>query len=134
MKLVDVTALPARNDAPLTVLQEVDGHSARLVLAGEVDLATSTILRDALRGIAAANPEELIFDFSRLDFLSAAGAVSIVTEIRRRRPSRTVIVSDDASVCRSLTLLGAGAGIEIFATLSEARAELSEARGELRVC
>lgn len=134
MKLVDVTTQPARNDAPLTVLQEVDGHSARLVLAGEVDLATSTILREALRGIADADPDELILDFSRLDFLSAAGAVSIVTEIRRRRPARTVIVSDDPSVCRSLTLLGAGAGIEIFSTLSEARAELSSARGALRVC
>ncbi|GGG20110.1 hypothetical protein GCM10007304_37500 [Rhodococcoides trifolii] len=134
MKLVDVTTQPARNDAPLTVLEDMDGHTARLVLSGEVDLATSTILRSALYGIADANPDELIFDFSRLEFLSAAGAVAIVTEIRRRRPARTVIVSNDPSVSRSLTLLGAGAGIEIFPTLAEARAALSSVRGALRVC
>ena len=56
-----------------------------LVLAGELDLFTTSLVRDALDEIDRNRPPRLVIDLSELSFIDCAGVHLIVSEYRRAR-------------------------------------------------
>jgi len=54
-----------------------------LILSGELDIASAGALEATVASITAKNPEQLIFDLSRLRFMDSAGIAVLVDAARK---------------------------------------------------
>lgn len=60
--------------SPLQIDVSADGVVVTVIVAGELDITTATVLSQRLLEIGAARPERLVLDLSGLVFVDVAGA------------------------------------------------------------
>jgi anti-sigma B factor antagonist len=105
------------------VERRADG--AVVVAEGEIDMATSPTLREALREPAAAEAAALVLDLRAVSFMDSSGLGIIVGQHKRARErgSRFAVAVDGAeNVERILSLSGLTEVLEIVAHPEEALA------------
>jgi anti-anti-sigma factor len=73
----------------LRVSVVLDGDSAIIGLDGELDVASQSVLADALRDVERHGPRRLVVDAERLTFLDAAGLHPLLA-VQERMPAATV--------------------------------------------
>lgn len=90
----------------LTVEVSPDGH--RIVLGGELDMATVGLVSAALDA-AIAREANVVLDLAQLEFVDSTGIAAIVranTALRARGCSLTLLVAPGGTVARVLDLTG----------------------------
>jgi anti-anti-sigma factor len=67
----------AVHDLVLDVRREDDGH--RLVLSGELDLASADTLADAVSKLCADGSKQIVLDIGKLEFIDSTGLRAILS-------------------------------------------------------
>ena len=80
----------------------------RLVVAGEIDLATAPNLETSLRWFSGTSDREVVVDASRITFLDSSGlAVLVAVALDMALAGKQLVVRDPSpSVCRVLDITG----------------------------
>jgi anti-sigma B factor antagonist len=87
--------MPSTYDSPLCVSRSDDGRVVRLVLSGELDIATAASLELELQAAEARCPPVLVLDLGQLNFMGVSGLRSILGAARRaRRDGRHFVVTN----------------------------------------
>src|SRR6476469_381220 len=80
---------------PLRVQRSDDGRIVRLMLSGELDMATAASLELELQTAEARRPPMLVLDLAQLKFMGVSGLRSILDAARRaRRDGRQFVVTN----------------------------------------
>ena len=81
--------------SPFRVSRSDDGRVVRLMLSGELDMATAASLELELQSAEATRPPMLVLDLEQLRFMGVSGLRSILDAARRaRRDGRQFIVTN----------------------------------------
>jgi anti-sigma B factor antagonist len=87
--------MPSTAASPLHVSRSDDGRIVRLMLSGELDMASATSLELELTVVEARRPPVLVLDLSELQFMGVSGLRTILDAARRaRRESRQLVVTN----------------------------------------
>jgi anti-sigma B factor antagonist len=87
--------MPSTDVTPLRVHRSDDGRIVRLMLSGELDMATAASLELELLSAEAAQPPVLVVDLENLTFMGVSGLRSILDAARRaRRDGRHFVVTN----------------------------------------
>ena len=70
---------------PLLLELRLDDDDPVLVAAGEIDVATSPLLRAELAGLLARNPDRVTLDFAEVSFIDSSGLGVLVGALKRVR-------------------------------------------------
>ena len=90
----------------------VDVHrledSARVVVAGELDIATAPQLQDAIDGILRDRVDEVVLDLRELEFLDSTGIALVVgiDRVARRDGLAFAVVRGGPQIQRVFTIAG----------------------------
>jgi anti-anti-sigma factor len=94
---------------PLELRIDNDGGSPRVIVAGELDLATAEQLEAQLKQVESAGPETLVLDLRELEFMDSTGlrAVIAADTRARERGGKLVVVRapDDVDRVFRITLM-----------------------------
>jgi anti-sigma B factor antagonist len=97
-------------------------------VSGNVDMLSAPWLTEAIESALAKNPEGLIVDLSRVEFLGSAGiSVLMSAHGRMGESGRFAVVADGPATHRPLTLLGLNEIISLHRTLDGALSTLADA-------
>jgi anti-sigma B factor antagonist len=101
--------------SPFDVTIEESGDAAYVTLRGELDISTAGPLEDNLQRVEAGEPELLVIDLSRLDFMDSTGLRLLISADQRAREAgrRLVLVRGNDIVQRVLRLTGLDERLEI---------------------
>lgn len=87
--------MPSNYASPLRVSCSDDGRVVRLMLIGELDIATAASLELELQTVEARRPSVLVLDLAQLRFMGVSGLRSILDAARRaRREGRHLVVTN----------------------------------------
>jgi anti-sigma B factor antagonist len=87
--------MPSTDVTPLHVHRSDDGRVVRLMLSGELDMATAATLELELQTAEATRPPVLVLDLGELKFMGVSGLRSILDAARRaRRDGRHFVVTN----------------------------------------
>ena len=87
--------MAATHVSPFRVSRSDDGRVVRLMLSGELDMATAASLELELQSAEAAQPPVLVLDLGELEFMGVSGLRSILDAARRaRRDGRHFVVTN----------------------------------------
>src|SRR5438874_7491754 len=87
--------MPSNAASPLSVSRSDDGRVVRLILSGELDIATAASLELELQTAEARRPPVLVLDLGQLRFMGVSGLRSILDAARRARgEGRHCVVTD----------------------------------------
>jgi anti-sigma B factor antagonist len=114
-------------NAPLDVKVEHGDVAARVVVAGEVDLATADRLREGLRS-ALGSDRPVIVDLSDCNFIDSIGLSVLIDAAHRAERSGRVelgIASPSASVRRLIELTQLESLIPVFDSTADAAASFA---------
>jgi anti-sigma B factor antagonist len=102
----------ARNEPGATII----------AISGELDLASSPALEEALRRALASGPELVVVDLRELEFMDSTGLSVIVKaqQATRRAGRRMCLVKGPPQVQRLLSLTGVAERIELVEAPGEA--------------
>jgi anti-anti-sigma factor len=91
---------------PLETRTEHDHGAPRLVVSGELDLASAEVLEASLKDLESSEPEVLVLDLRELEFMDSTGLrVVIAADARaRERGGRLVVVRAPEEVDRVFKL------------------------------
>jgi len=91
---------------PLELRTEHDQGAPRLVISGELDLASAEKLESSLKQLEAGEPEVLVLDLRELEFMDSTGlrAVIAADSRARERGARLVVVRAPGEVDRVFRL------------------------------
>jgi anti-anti-sigma factor len=91
---------------PLELRTEHDSGTPRLVVSGELDLASSEELEAHLKQLESAEPDLLVLDLRELEFMDSTGLRAVIAaDVRaRERGARLVIVRAREEVDRVFRL------------------------------
>jgi anti-sigma B factor antagonist len=70
---------------PGLVLRRLDGNERVLEVAGEIDVATSPVLRSELSDLLGDAPASVTLDFSQVSFIDSSGLGVLVGALKRLR-------------------------------------------------
>ena len=89
-------------DPPLRVTTEPRGDGVHLILSGELDIASSPVIEDALRDAEEQGPPLIIIDLRGLQFMDSTGLRTILGADARAREAnrRFVVVQGDENIQR----------------------------------
>jgi anti-sigma B factor antagonist len=95
-------------DSRLDVQDVAAGAEHRLVLTGEVDIATAAGVEEAARGICAGRLERLVIDLRKVTFLDSSGLAVIlrVYNLCRARGLELGLIPGPAQTQRVFELTG----------------------------
>lgn len=97
-------------------------------VSGNVDMLSAPWLTDAIESALAKNPNGLVVDLSRVDFLGSAGiSVLMAAHGKMGDSGRFAVVADGPATHRPLTLLGLNEIISLHRTLDDAVSKLADA-------
>jgi anti-sigma B factor antagonist len=87
--------MPSNHASPFRVSRSDDGRIVRLMLSGELDIATAASLELELQIVEARCPPVLVLDLGQLRFMGVSGLRSILDAARRaRREGRHFVVTN----------------------------------------
>jgi anti-sigma B factor antagonist len=104
-----VRARDAVDGAPhLELRDEADGPRHVLVLSGELDMASSPVLEDAVRAICTDSAETLTVDLSGLTFMDSTGlrVVLLAKELCESHHCELLVVPGPAQIQRLFEVTG----------------------------
>ena len=98
---------------------EQAGEATVLAVSGELDLASSATLEEAIA--RAGGPSLLVLDLRAVDFMDSSGLAVLVKAHQRTQEAgqRFGVINDSAQVQRLLTLTGVDERINVAASLDE---------------
>ena len=97
------------------------GRAVVLTVAGEVDMLTAPKLTEAIQAALAAQPEALVIDLSKVEFLASAGMTALVTaQAEVVPPTRFAVVADGPATSRPIKLMGIDSVLPLYSTLDSA--------------
>ena len=121
-----VRNLDERTGALVARLDRLEGATAVVCAAGEVDYHTAALLRDVVDGALRAGAQALVIDLSEVTFLDAAGLGVAVATARTVGAERTAIVCHDA-LARLFRITALDRALTIRATQTQALQALGAA-------
>lgn len=97
-------------------------------VSGNVDMLSAPWLTEALESALAKNPQGLVIDLSRVEFLGSAGiSVLMAAHGKMTDSGRFAVVADGPATHRPLTLLGLNEIVSLHRTLDDALSRLADA-------
>lgn len=109
-------------ETPTVTMQELSGAIV-LTVAGEIDMATSPVLENAVRDALTRTPKRLVIDLSGAEFFSSAGITVLMLAHRNRAGVALRVVAKDRVVLRPLELTGLTEDLAIYPDLESALAD-----------
>jgi anti-sigma B factor antagonist len=108
--------MPSADVTPLRVRRSDDGRIVRLMLSGELDMATAAALELELQGAEAGRPPVLVLDLADLKFMGVSGLRSILDAARRaRRDGRHFVVTNpEPHISRLFELTAIDQSVELM--------------------
>jgi anti-anti-sigma factor len=91
---------------PLEMNSKIDGATARLVLAGELDGASAPSVRDAVEQILGRKVRRLVLEVERLNFMASAGLRIIIFAKQRQPDLKIFVVRPQAPLVETLKKTG----------------------------
>jgi anti-anti-sigma factor len=76
---------------PLTMTSSVQGSTARLQLAGELDSSSASAVREAVDKVLSGSPRTLILQVERLAFMSSAG-LRVLIFAKQKQPGLNIYI------------------------------------------
>ena len=91
---------------PLELRTEQDQGTPRLIVSGELDLASAEELEAGLKQLESAEPDVLVLDLRELDFMDSTGLRTVIAADARakERSGRLVVVRASEEVDRVFRL------------------------------
>jgi len=77
--------LDATKSSPGLTLRRIEGNERVLEVAGEIDVATSPVLRSELTDLLGDSPSHVTFDFAQVSFIDSSGLGVLVGALKRLR-------------------------------------------------
>ncbi|MGB3771380.1 MAG: STAS domain-containing protein [Rhodococcus sp. (in: high G+C Gram-positive bacteria)] len=106
--------------------ESVDGTTV-LTVVGELDLATASILRDAVDSARRHTQTGLVIDLAGVDFLASAGMTVLVTSHQSMGEGvHFAVVARGAATARPLQLVGLDEAFPVLDTREAALAAVSD--------
>jgi anti-anti-sigma factor len=108
--------------------RSIRGHTV-LTVAGELDIATTAVLRDRITAVLSDGTKPVIIDLSHVEFCDASG-LSLLIALRRRADlrGRTVALAGPRPMVRKLLrVTGLDRSFAVHATVSDALSVQAEA-------
>lgn len=97
------------------------GQAVVLTVSGEVDMLTAPQLTEAIHAALATQPEALIVDLSKVEFLASTGMTVLVTaQAEVAPPTRFAVVADGPATSRPMQLMGIDNVLPLYSTLDSA--------------
>lgn len=97
-------------------------------VSGNVDMLSAPWMTAAIESALAKNPNGLVVDLSRVEFLGSAGISVLMTAHSKMGDSgRFAVVADGPATHRPLTLLGLNEIVSLHRTLNDALSKLADA-------
>jgi anti-sigma B factor antagonist len=105
---VTAPATDPLNDELVTFDISVDGPSAIVRAAGEIDSSTAPLLNEHVSGLLDTDVRELVVDLGRVTFLDSAGLCVLAMAHRRagRQDVRLRVLATSRAVIRPLQITG----------------------------
>jgi anti-sigma B factor antagonist len=95
-------------------------------VAGVVDMLTAPDLEKAISEAAKGSPAAVVVDMSSVDFLASAGMGVLIAAQDELAPDvKLAVVADGPATSRPLKLVGVTDVVDLYATLDEALAALT---------
>jgi anti-sigma B factor antagonist len=101
--------------SPLEVTAEQHPGQTRIVLIGELDIASADGLEKRLADVEADSPAILVLDLRRVEFIDSTGLRALIAADQRARSQgrRLAVVSGPNAVARLLTVTQLDQRLEI---------------------
>lgn len=101
---------------------EVDGQPV-VVAAGEIDIATSPALRDAIDGVIVAGHHRVVVDIDGVGFMDSAGLNVFVNALKQMGPTGSLcVVTTQPHIRKIFTISGIEQVIAVFDSVAAANA------------
>jgi len=91
---------------PLQMSSSVEGKTARLELAGELDGASAPSVRDAVDKVLQSRPERLVLAVEKLTFMASAGLRVLIFAKQKQSDLKIYIVKPQETVLDTLQKTG----------------------------
>ncbi|GMA18091.1 STAS domain-containing protein [Arsenicicoccus piscis] len=96
-------------------------HLAVLAVTGEIDIATSTQLRQAIDEVVRAGAIDVVLDLRQVTFMDSSGLSVVVGRLKmlRRVDGRLSVVGADAKIRRIFEVTGLDQVVPLYDTVEE---------------
>lgn len=96
-------------------------HLAVLAVTGEIDIATSTQLRQAIDEVVRAGAIDVVLDLRQVTFMDSSGRSVVVGRLKmlRRVDGRLSVVGADAKIRRIFEVTGLDQVVPLYDTVEE---------------
>lgn len=104
----------------LTVKTEFDQKVAKVILNGALDSSTAPQLDEKIREIIPQQPEKLVLDVAKLDFMSSAG-LRVIIFAKQKLDAKTplILVKPQDQLVETLKMTGLIHSVHIVNTYPE---------------
>ncbi|GGM92980.1 hypothetical protein GCM10011609_33080 [Lentzea pudingi] len=114
---------PAPSVQPISVgISQVGDQVSVASIAGEIDMLTEAVVRDAVRCQLAAKPRLLVLDLTEVGFMASSG-LDLILQIQARaleQGTRLSVVANQGSVRRLLSVSGVDTAVDLHHDLGSA--------------
>ena len=107
---------------PLQMSSSVEGSTARLSLAGELDGASAPSVRDAVDGLLRDRPERLVLLVEKLTFMASAGLRILIFAKQKQPNLKIYVIRPQDTVIDTLKKTGFYQGVYILNSEAELQA------------
>jgi anti-anti-sigma factor len=105
----------------LRIMVETRGSAVVLTVAGEVDMLTVGQLEQAISAVLDSQPQTLVVDLSKVEFLASSGMnVLLATRERAGATTRLKVVATGHATLRPLQIAGLTEYLAVFESLDAA--------------
>ncbi len=91
---------------PLQMSSSIEGKTARLILAGELDGASAPSVREAVDKVLQGRPERLVLSVEKLTFMASAGLRILIFAKQKQPDLKIYIVKAQEAVLDTLRKTG----------------------------
>jgi anti-sigma B factor antagonist len=106
--------------APIEVSTTDVGRTRIVAVAGELDISTAGVLRQAVVEALRPDPENLVIDLTDVSFLGSAGLAALIAAERGSGTTRMRVVAANHATRRALTITGLDKEFELHPSLTTA--------------
>jgi anti-anti-sigma factor len=100
----------------LDISSVLDGTTARITLAGELDGSSAPSLREAVDKILGSKPDQLVLSVEKLTFMASAGLRILIFAKQKQPNLKIYVVKPAASIVDTLHKTGFFDGVHVTDT------------------
>jgi anti-anti-sigma factor len=97
----------------LDIQSAVDGNTARIVLAGELDGTSAPALRQTVDKVLSGKPAQLVLHVEKLTFMASAGLRILIFSKQKQPDLKIYLVKPAASIVDTLHKTGFFDGVYV---------------------